>query len=53
MNKKYDVEIKEKREKVRPAPMDLSGKEGQRIVMAAAKRVMTTHADVIKALAKR
>jgi hypothetical protein len=52
MNKKYGVEPKEKREKVRPVPMDLSGKDGQRVVMAAAKRVMTTHADVIKALAK-
>lgn len=53
MNKKYGVELKEKREKVRPVPMDLSGKDGQRVVMAAVKRVMTIHADVIKALAKR
>lgn len=53
MLKKYGVELKQKREKVRPAPMDLSGKDGQRVVMAAARRVMATHADVIKALAKR
>lgn len=53
MDKKYGIEPKEKRKKVRPVPMDLSGKDGQRVVLAAAKRVMTTHADVIKALAKR
>ncbi|WP_429949313.1 hypothetical protein ACQYWY_20455 [Comamonas sediminis] len=53
MDKKYGIEINQKRDKVRPVPMDLSGKDGQRVVMAAAKRVMTTHAEVIKALAKR
>lgn len=53
MKKQYGVEVKDQREKVRPVPMDLSGKEGRRVVMSAAKRVMATHADVIKALAKR
>jgi len=53
MKKQYGVEVKGQREKVCPVPMDLSGKDGRRVVMSAAKRVIATHADVIKALAKR
>lgn len=33
--------------------MELSGEAGSRIVMAAIRRVMTEHADVLKALASR
>ncbi|MDH6186845.1 hypothetical protein H4V98_004293 [Polaromonas sp. CG_23.6] len=51
MKNTYGLVIKEKREPVRPVKMDLSGKEGSRVVMAAAQRVMATHASVIKALA--
>lgn len=53
MKKDYGIELKPRAGPVRPASMDLSGEPGRRIVMAAAKRVMKTHADVIKALAKR
>ena len=53
MKKTYGLTIKTPREKVRPVQMDLSGQSGRRVVMAAAKRVMKTHAEVIKALAKR
>ena len=52
MKKDYGVVLKT-RPCVKPAPMDLSGKEGSRVVLAAAKRVMATHDKVIKALAKR
>ena len=45
--------LKDKREPVRPVKMDLSGQAGSKVVMAAAKRVMATHAMVIKALASR
>ena len=51
MKNTYGLVLKQKREPVRPVKMDLSGKEGSRVVMAAAKRVMATHAKVIKALA--
>ena len=50
---KYGIAIKPERQKVRPAPMDLSGPEGKRIVLAAAKRVIATHAKVLKNLANR
>jgi len=53
MKKTYGLVLKEQREQVRPVQTDLSGKEGARVVMAAAKRVMATHAKVINALAKR
>ena len=53
MKNTYGLVLKQKREPVRPVKMDLSGKEGSRVVMAAAKRVMATHAKVIKALASR
>lgn len=55
MKKTYGIEKKPQavREKVRPVQMNLSGTEGRRVVMSTAKRVMATHADVIKALAKR
>lgn len=52
-SKPYGIPIKKDRQKVRPAPMDLSGAEGRRIALSATKRVMTTHAEVIKKLANR
>ena len=36
-----------------PVKMQLSGEEGKRVVFSAAKRVINTHSEVIKALAKR
>lgn len=53
MKKTYGLVLKEKREPVRPVPMNLANEEGARLWLAAAKRVMTTHAKVIKALAMR
>jgi hypothetical protein len=47
------IEITKVRKPVRPAPIDLSTPEGERIVRAAVRRVMATHKHVIKALAKR
>ena len=37
----------------KPAQMDLNSEAGKRVVLAAAKRVIKKHAEVIKALAKR
>lgn len=51
--KLYGIELKPRGEPVRPIPIDLSGPEGERIVRSAVKRVLETHKDVIKALAKR
>lgn len=53
MKKTYGIELKVKESKQRPVPMTLSSKEGSRVVLSAAKRVITTHSKVIKALAKR
>lgn len=53
MKNTYGLTLKEKREPVRPVKIDLSGQAGSRVVMAAVKRVMATHAKVIKALALR
>lgn len=53
MKKTYGVSLKPERKKVRPASMDLRSPEGRRVVLAAAKRVMNEHADVIRALATR
>lgn len=39
--------------KLSPAAMVLRGAVGKRVVVNAAKRVINTHSDVIKALAKR
>lgn len=39
--------------KLPPASMSLSGQAGKRVVISAAKRVISTHSEVIKALAKR
>ena len=50
---KYGVVIKTRRARLKPVPMDLSGEQGSRLVLNSAKRVMTTHAKVIKALANR
>ena len=53
MKKSYGVTLKAKTEKQKPVPMTLSNKEGSRVVLSAAKRVITTHSKVIKALASR
>jgi hypothetical protein len=53
MKNTYGLTLREKREPVRLVKMDLSGQAGSRVVMAAAKRVMATHAKVIKAIASR
>lgn len=47
------VRLSKRKGKVAPASMSLSGPEGKRIVVNAAKRIIKTHGDVIKALAKR
>ncbi|UWE18038.1 hypothetical protein [Herbaspirillum huttiense] len=47
------IVIAQHRRKTAPAPMSLSGPAGKRVVVSAAKRVMKTHSEVIKALAKR
>jgi hypothetical protein len=49
----HGIEIRVPREPVRPISIDLSGPEGERVVRSAVRRVMATHAKVIKALAKR
>jgi hypothetical protein len=38
---------------VRPIPLDLTSEAGRRLVLEAAKRVIATHADVLRALARR
>ncbi|WP_343743100.1 hypothetical protein [Herbaspirillum huttiense] len=47
------IVIAQHRRKTAPAPMSLSGPAGKRVVVSTAKRVMKTHSEVIKALAKR
>lgn len=47
------VRLSKRQGKVAPASMSLSGPEGKRVVVNAAKRIIETHGDVIKALAKR
>lgn len=53
MKKIYGIELKTRAGIVKPVPMNLSNKEGSRVVLSAAKRVISTHEKVIKALAKR
>lgn len=50
--RRYGITLK-LRIKVAPKPVDLSSEAGQRLFREAMQRVMATHADVIKALAKR
>jgi hypothetical protein len=50
---KYGITLKPNRIKRRPVPMDFSGAESRRALLAIARRVIATHAKVIKALAKR
>lgn len=50
---KYGITLKPNRIKHRPVPMDFSGQEGRRALLAIARRVIATHAKVIKALANR
>jgi hypothetical protein len=49
---KYGITLKPRR-KVAPKPLDLSSEKGQRLFWESVKRVMATHARVIKALAER
>lgn len=51
--KSYGVAIKKRSTPQRPVEMKLTGTEGSRVVISAAKRVIATHDKVIKALAKR
>lgn len=53
VRKTYGITIRTRTEPVRPVRMDLSGPEGERIWLEAARRVIATHAKVLKALAKR
>lgn len=54
MKKTYGIKLKTKpATPLRPVSMTLSTKEGSRVVLTAAKRVLKTHKDVIDALAKR
>lgn len=53
MKKTYGVTLKSRPDKQRPVSMQLQGKDGSRVVLNAAKRVIATHAKVIKALADR
>ena len=53
MKKTYGVTLKTKTEKQRPVQMSISDKDGSRVVLSAAKRVISTHGKVIKALANR
>jgi hypothetical protein len=50
--KTYGIAIKE-RVPIRPVEMNLTGSEGTKAVIDAAKRMLATHEKVIKALAKR
>jgi hypothetical protein len=53
MKKNYGVTLKPRTGKQSPVEMRLDTKDGSRVVRSAAKRVIVTHAKVIKALAKR
>ncbi len=54
MKKNYGIKLKAKPTvPQRPVAMALSTKEGSRVVLSAAKRVISTHKQVIEALAKR
>lgn len=50
---KYGITLRPNRIKRRPVPMDFSGPEGRRALLAIARRVIAIHADVLKALANR
>jgi len=50
---RYGIKINPNRKRVRPIPLDLTSEASRRLVMETAKRVMTTHADVLAALARR
>ncbi len=51
--KNYGIDVKKRTGSLRPVEMKLTGSEGSRVVLSAAKRVIATHDKVIKALAKR
>jgi hypothetical protein len=51
--KSYGIAIKKRTTPQRPVEMNLTGSEGSRVILSAAKRMLATHEQVIKALAKR
>lgn len=51
--RKYGIRLIAPRPLVRPTEMDLSGSEGHRVWMRAARHVMVKHAKTLAALAKR
>ncbi|MFL9951131.1 hypothetical protein PQR68_34595 [Paraburkholderia agricolaris] len=53
IERKYGIRLIAPRPLVRPIEMDLSGPEGHRVWMTAARRVMVKHAKTLAALAKR
>jgi hypothetical protein len=53
MTKNYGIKMKPRSAPQKPASITLTSKEGSRVVRSAAKRVIKTHAAVIKALANR
>lgn len=53
MQKYFGIDLKTRMGPASSVPMELSGEAGTHIVMAAARRVMAEHADVLKALASR
>lgn len=53
MKKDYGINIKERSGIQKPVVMALSDSEKSRVVLNSAKKVIETHAKVIKALASR
>jgi hypothetical protein len=53
IKKDYGIVLKPRTGPVRPADINLTGPEGERVVRSAVRRVLITHQKVIKALAKR
>ncbi|TCP09425.1 hypothetical protein EV683_12728 [Crenobacter luteus] len=51
--KSYGIKIKHRPAPTPPAALSLQGDAGERVTLAAAKRVFTAHKKVIKALADR
>ncbi|WP_192805215.1 MULTISPECIES: hypothetical protein [Noviherbaspirillum] len=51
--KTYGVKVVPKKTVQRAIQVSLANKEGSRVIRSAVRRVLVTHADVIKALAKR
>lgn len=52
VKKTYGIQLKQRRP-VKPVQVFLAGSDGDQIFRSAVKRVIETHTDVLKALAKR